>query len=47
MAMHNGTNGCITCYEEGKTVHQEAGYARCYQYKDPTDISQMFVPLLK
>ena len=34
MTMHNGAHGCISCYEEGKTVHQGAGYARSYPYRD-------------
>ena len=41
MSMHNGTNGCITCYEEGKTVRQGAGYARCYPYKDTTNMPKL------
>ncbi len=35
MTMHNGQNGCSTCEEEGKSVKQGKGHARCYPYKVP------------
>ncbi|CAG2213138.1 unnamed protein product [Mytilus edulis] len=33
MTMHNGAFGCITCEEEGRTVRQGKGTARCYPFR--------------
>ena len=33
MTMFNGQYGCITCEEEGQTVPQGKGYARCYPHR--------------
>jgi hypothetical protein len=35
--MHNGTFGCCTCEEPGRSVKQGKGFARCYPYRLPNE----------
>lgn len=40
MSYYNGHHACITCEEEGQTVKQGKGHAKCYGYKVHGDRSQ-------